>query len=310
MVDDVARGSSTTKWLRLGGTIASIATVLAGTLTGCDAPPAQQPRPPAGAASPPAALGSPPPLPSQSPRPALPAAAPPADLPVIDYWPSPTGFPADPAPQSRARLFEGLRPRSRIAMYDTPGGTPRAYLDPTIRGVELTLPIVERRAGWVSVLLPSVNRTVAWVPPGSWETVPLRDQLVVVRSTHELLWFRDGRHAQTWPVSLGIDATPTPLGRTFVLGRSSLPGYVYADTDVFALGAVPDHPNAIPPGLLGAHIGLHTWYHDGELGQNTTDGCIRLTRSGQQLLLAEISPGTQVLVVDHWSPPSTRPHVD
>jgi lipoprotein-anchoring transpeptidase ErfK/SrfK len=61
---------------------------------------------------------------------------------------------------------------------------------------------------------------------------------------------------------------------------------------------VPDDPEAVPPGLRGAHIGLHTWYHDGELGRDTTDGCIRLTRSGQQLLLDEIVPGTEVLVVD------------
>lgn len=221
------------------------------------------------------------------------------NLPVIAYWPSPIGFSADPAPLSMARLTEGLRPNSRIAAYDAPGGQPMAFLDPTIQGVEITLPIVERRSGWASVLLPSVNRTVAWVPPGPWATVGLRDQLVVVRSTHQILWFRDAALVGSWAVTLGLDATPTPLGRTFVLGRSSLPGYVYADTDVLALGAVPDQPDAVPPGLRGAHIGLHTWYHDGELGQNTTDGCIRLTQSGQELLLAEIVPGTEVVVVDH-----------
>ncbi len=221
------------------------------------------------------------------------------DLPVIAYWPSPIGFPADPAPLSTAWLKEGLRPNNRIAAYDAPGGQPRAYLDPTMRGVEITLPIVQCRSGWVSVLLPSANRTVAWVPPGLWTTVALRDQLVVVLSTHQILWFRDGAFVRSWAVTLGMDATPTPPGRTFVLGRSRLPGYVYGDTDVLALGAVPDHPDTVPPALRGAHIGLHTWYHDGELGQNTTDGCIRVTKSAQDLLLAETMPGTAVVVVDH-----------
>ena len=232
-------------------------------------------------------------------EPALPVTQPNPDLPVIAYWPSPIGFPADPAPLSTAWLKRGLRPHSRIAVYDAPGGQPRAYLDPTMKGVEITLPIVERRSGWVSVLLPSVNRTVAWVPAGPWTTVALRDQLVMVRSTHQILWFRDATLRRSWAVTLGMESTPTPWGRTFVLGRSRLPGYVYGGTDVLALGAVPDHPDAVPPGLRGAHIGLHTWYHDGELGQNTTDGCIRLTKSGQELLLAEIAPGTAVVVVDH-----------
>lgn len=276
---------------RLVGTAA-----LTGALVGCSASPASSP-----SAPPPA---TPPPATATPDGPAAPAPA--ADLPVIDYWPSPTGFPADPTPLSRAQLFQGVRPQARLAVYDAPGGVARAYLEPTIRGVEITLPIVAYRSGWVSVLLPSVNRTVGWLPPGSWTTVPLRDQLVVVRADHQLHWYRDGRLVRSWPVTLGTAATPTPLGRTFVLGRSSLPGYVYADTDVFALGAVPDDPAAVPAGLLGAHIGVHTWYHDGELGQDTTDGCIRLTRSGQELLLAELGPGTPVLVVDQWSPPPTR----
>ncbi len=219
-------------------------------------------------------------------------------LPVIDYWPSPIGFSADPAPLSTARLTTGLRPSTRIAIYDAPGGRPKAFLDPTIRGVEITLPIVERRSGWVSVLMPSVNRRVGWVPPGRWTTVALRDQLIVDRSAHRILWFRDAALVRSWVVTLGLGATPTPLGRTFVLGRSTLSGYVYGDTDVFALGAVPDRPNAVPPGLRGAHIGLHTWYHDGELGHNTTDGCIRVTKAAQRLLLTELVPGTEIVVLD------------
>ncbi len=177
--------------------------VLAVTLTGCRAasPPAQ-PLPPVAATSPQSRT-----IPTEQP---LSVVEPSAGLAVVDYWPSPTGFPADPAPLSTAKLTEGLRPLSRIAAYDAAGGQPRAYLDPTIRGVEITLPIIERRSGWVSVLLPSVNRTVAWIPPGPWITVPLRDQLVVIRPTHELLWFRDGMLVQSWSVSLGIDATPTP----------------------------------------------------------------------------------------------------
>jgi hypothetical protein len=289
----VAPGASAATWFRLGGVHASIAVVLALALTGCGA---TSPTP----AIPPHAPIAPSPTVASSTEPPLSVTPPPADLPVVAYWPSPAGFPADPAPLSTARLTEGLRPGGRIAAYDAPGGQPQAYLDPAIQGVEITLPIVGRRSGWVSVLLPSVNRSVAWVAPGGpWTTVALRDQLIVVRSAYQLLWYRDGVHMRSWPVTLGLDATPTPLGRTFVLGRSALPGAVYANTDVFALGAVPDYPDDVPPGLRGAHIGLHTWYHDRELGQNTTDGCVRLTRSGQELLLDEIAPGTEVLVVDH-----------
>jgi len=254
----------------------------------------------------PQSLATPSPTPASTPTPTetFTAAPPPRGLPVIDYGPAPDGFPADPAPLSTVRLGEGLHPTRRIGAYDGPGGRPLAFLAPRISGVELTMPIVDRRAGWAAVLLPSANRSLAWVAPGGWKAVPLRDQIIVERKAHRLIWLRDDAIAKTWKVSLGERRTPTPLGRTFILGRSSLPGRVYAGTDVFALGAVPDDPDAVPTGLRGAHIGIHTWYNDSTLGKNVTDGCIRLTKKGQQQLLAEVRPGTEVVVVDRYVPPS------
>ena len=287
------------RWLLLlVGVLALLGAILAVTLAKIpSADPAPQAHPPAAAPAPaettPAAEAAVPPT-EATPT----AAPPPGGLPVIDYGPAPAGFPADPAPLSTARLGEGLHPTARLAAYDEPGGRPLAFLPPDIRGADLTMPIVERRAGWAAVILPSANRTIAWVPPGPWTTVPLRDHLIVARKTHELVWLRDDVRVRSWPVSLGEPSTPTPLGRTFVLGRSKLPGRVYAGTDVFALGAVPDDLHAVPTGLRGAHIGLHTWYHDRTLRQNVTNGCIRLTKTGQQLLLSEIRPGTVVVVVD------------
>ena len=95
----------------------------------------------------------------------------------------------------------------------------------------------------------------------------------------------------------------TPLGRTFILGRTPPPQDVYGGVDIYALGSVPDDPESVPSGLQGAHIGVHTWHDDDELGENTTNGCIRLTRSGQRELLAEVRPGSSVVVVDQLAAP-------
>jgi hypothetical protein len=215
----------------------------------------------------------------------------------VAYRPARLGLPADPDPMSTAPPTEGLRPATTLVVHDAPGGRPLALLPPDIRGAPLTLPIVARDRGWVAVLMPSANRRIGWLPPGRWTAVPLRDHLVIVRSTHRLTWLRAGVPVRTWRVTLGVAATATPLGRTFVLGRSRLPGAVYAGTDVLALGAVPDRPRAVPAGLRGAHIGIHTWYHDGDLGRDASDGCIRLTRRGQRQLLAALRPGTPVIVL-------------
>ncbi|WP_344076272.1 L,D-transpeptidase [Luedemannella helvata] len=283
-LDGPARGR---RWLAGTALLLATAAVITASSPG---PPRPGPRPPLSAAVPAA--------PGVVVPPARPA---PRNLPVISYEPAPRGFPPDPAPLSTRPLTEGLHPLRRIAVYDAPGGRPRAFLKPDILGVPLTVPVVERRAGWTAVLLPSVNRRIGWLPPrhAAWATVALRDQIIIVRRGHRMTWLRDGVPVHTWRVTLGMDHTPTPLGRTFILGRSRLPGMVYGDTDVFALGAVPDKPHLVPAGLRGAHIGIHTWFHDGELGRNTTDGCIRLTRWGQRKMLATVPPGTPVVVLDH-----------
>jgi hypothetical protein len=228
----------------------------------------------------------------------VPSPAPaPGGLKTIDYTPAPKGFPADPGAGSTAAITEGLHPLKKIPVYDAPGGTARAYLAPMISGVQLIMPIVEHRGGWVAVLLPSVNRTVGWVPNGNSSMVALRDQLVVHRSAHQLTWLRDGTAQQSWTVTLGTTSTPTPLGRTFVLGHSTLPGKVYAGVDAIALGAVPDNPDAVATGLKGAHIGIHAWYKN-DFGGNKSNGCIRVPKPGQQTLLSELAAGTAIVVVN------------
>ncbi|MFI6820610.1 L,D-transpeptidase family protein [Micromonospora sp. NPDC050187] len=238
--------------------------------------------------------------PVPSPTPSRIPVAPPApdDLPVVTYRPAPDGFPADPDPLDTAPLTQGLRPLRRITAHTAPGGRPLAFLTPQISGYDLVVPITARRAGWVAVLLPSANRRIAWVPPGGWHTVALPDQLVVERRTHRLTWLRHGRPVRSWSVSLGMPGQVTPLGRTFVLARTPPAEATFGGVDVLALGAVPEDPAALPARLRGAHIGIHSWYHDRELGRDTTNGCVRLTPSAQQRLVDALPHGTGVVVVD------------
>jgi hypothetical protein len=227
-----------------------------------------------------------------------PAAKAPPGLPVIDYWSAPRGFPADPTPSSSAPITEGLHPTASIAVYDAPGGRPLARLKPTISGLPLVTPIVERSTGWVAVLLPSVNRRIGWLPTGGWTARSLPDQLVVRRRTHSLTWLHAGVVSATWTVATGAAATPTPLGRTFVLGRTTPHGTVYAGVDALALGSIPEDRGAVAPGLRRAHTGIHGWYRSDVFGRSTSNGCVRMPRDAQRTLLEHIAPGTAVTVID------------
>jgi lipoprotein-anchoring transpeptidase ErfK/SrfK len=222
----------------------------------------------------------------------------PAGLPVIDYWTAPRGFPADPTPLSTTALTQGLRPTTSLVVYDAPGGRPRARLAPSMSDLPVIAPIVDRRTGWVAVLLPTVNRTVGWLPSGGWTTRPLPDQIVVRRRTHRLTWLHNGVRKADWTVTTGTAATPTPLGRTFVLGRTTPRGAVYAGLDALALASVPDDRRSVSAGLRGAHTGIHGWYRDDVFGRSVSNGCIRMPSAAQRTLLKNITPGTAVTVID------------
>jgi hypothetical protein len=228
----------------------------------------------------------------------VPAPPVPPGLKTVSYTEFETGWPADPDKFKTTGITFGVHPLKPVALYDAVGGKARTMAAPEIaRQVDLVMPVVDSRQGWYAVLVPSANRSIAWLPDKDLEKRPLRDHIVVYRSEHRLVWLRDDKPQKEWKVTLGLPQSPTPLGRSYVLGRSKLDGDVYAGVDVLALSSVPDDPNSVPTALRGAHTGIHTWYHDRNLGKNTSDGCIRLTKSGQELLLREIEPGTPVTIL-------------
>jgi hypothetical protein len=289
-------------WRRALGLVAGLAVVLGG--AGDSVGPIDTARAPTVAvaladaphAAPATTIGGPAPVAPPDAATAVPAA--PAGLPTIGYGPAPAGFPADPQPASTVPLTTGAHPTRPVAAYDAPGGRALAYLAPSISGVPLTVPVVMRRQDWTAVLLPSANRRLAWLPPGGWASVSLPDQIVVDRGTNLVTWYHGGTVAGRWTAALGSVRTPTPLGRSFVLGRTPPSGRVYAGVDVLVLGSIPDDPSAVPTGLRGAHIGIHAWYDPSVFGRDVSNGCIRMPRAAQQVLVGHVVAGTEVVVLD------------
>lgn len=221
---------------------------------------------------------------------------PPADLPVVAYAKGPEGLPTDPAPESPAPITEALRPATKTALYDAPGGEPLAFLPPRISGLETVVPIVARADGWVAVLVPATNRKVGWVAPGDWTAVALRDQLTVSLSDRSLTWLRDGEKQGRWTVAIGAKETPTPAGRTYVMGRTGTTGAVFAGLDALVLGSVPEEPEKMADAFQGAHTGIHAWTNSSAFGRNVSNGCVRMPPKALRKLLDQVDAGTPVIV--------------
>ncbi len=222
----------------------------------------------------------------------------PAGLPKISYWHAARGFPPDPAPHSLETVAEGLRPHGKVAVYDAPGGTARAFLPRTISGLPVTAPVVSRRPGWLAVLIPSINRRIGWVPVSAGTVHPLRDQLIVDRGERRLTWLHNGKPRGDWEVAVGSARTPTPLGRTFVMGRTITQGNVYAGLDALVLGAIPDDRDALSASLRNGHTAIHAWSDESAFGRAISNGCIRMPPDAQRTLLRHIPEGVVLTVVE------------
>ncbi|MEV6349363.1 L,D-transpeptidase [Actinoplanes sp. NPDC051851] len=228
----------------------------------------------------------------------LEAAAAPDGLMTIKYAKGPSGLPADPDQTSTEALTEGLHPTKSLVLYDAPGGKPRAYLPPKISGLRTLVPIAARENGWTAVLVPSVNRRIGWIPDDAgFTTEELHDQIVVRLGKHTLTWLRDSEIKDSWTVGVGTAATPTPLGRTYVMGQTGTSGEVYAGLDALVLGSVPEDPDSMAEVFQLAHTGIHAWYRSSTFGKSASNGCVRMPKAAQKTLLAEVPSGTPITIL-------------
>jgi len=199
------------------------------------------------------------------------------------------------APQDRgtdATDGEVVHPRRVVPVYAEPGRRAFAKVGPTQFG-PTWLPVVERRAGWSRVLLPArPNGAAGWVRTA---LVDRRTSPYLVRvhlSSRTLEIVRDGATAGTWNVAVGASGTPTPTGRTFVLGQ------VVDDQQSFSPVILPlgTHSNTLDSyGGGPGTVALHGWPDASVFGQAVSHGCVRVPADALALL-QQVPLGTLVIV--------------
>lgn len=206
----------------------------------------------------------------------------------------------------RAGTDEGLdrdttgrvaHPKQLTAVFDEPAGTPIAKLhkkQSRIGGNDTWVPIIEERDGWLKVMLPSrPNASVGWIQTRDVETARSRHLVRVHTGSRTVQLFEDGSPVGEWPAAVGKADTPTPTGRTFILGQ-------------FTDASRPDLLTVIP---LGMHSETHETYGGGPgtvafhgwttnpavFGQAISEGCIRLPEEALAKLRT-VPLGTTVLI--------------
>lgn len=190
-----------------------------------------------------------------------------------------TGAPAQG--QGQGQGTEVVHPLRMLPVFAEPGRRPFAKLGPRQMG-ELWLPVVDRRGMWTKVLLPSrPNAAAGWILTRDVErrTTPYEVKVHLGSRTLEVL--RDGSVLGTWTVAIGAADTPTPTGRTFVLGLIQDPKQKFSDY-IIPLGTHSDTLDSYGGGP--GTVAFHGWPDASVFGQAISHGCIRVPDAGMEVL--------------------------
>jgi lipoprotein-anchoring transpeptidase ErfK/SrfK len=216
---------------------------------------------------------------------------PPGDLPVSSTYTELVGAPADPGPASPT---DGLvvHPVRETPVRDAPDGRPIARMETTQFG-DTWLPVIAEQPGWVQVLLPSKPAgTAGWMRADDVERAITPYVIQVHLGAKKLELVRDGNVVNEWSVGIGTPETPTPTGRTFLLGAFSNPNETYSPV-FLPLGI--HSPTLDSFGGGPGTVAIHSWPDASVFGTAVSNGCIRVPQDALQKL-AEVPLGTLVII--------------
>ncbi len=176
---------------------------------------------------------------------------------------------------------EVVHPLRMIPVFAEPGRKPFAKVGPQQMG-ELWLPVVGRKKGWTKVMLPArPNASAGWVRTRGVERRTSSYEVQVHLGSRTLEVIRDGTPAGSWTVAIGAAGTPTPTGRTFVLGLIQDPNQSFSDY-IIPLGTHSDTLDTYGGGP--GTVAFHGWPDPSVFGQAISHGCIRVPDDGMDLL--------------------------
>ncbi|HEU5002511.1 MAG TPA: L,D-transpeptidase [Actinomycetota bacterium] len=251
-----------------------------------------------------AAGASPSPSPSPGPSPSAPPAASPAPAtstaaPVVPGGPAAPPAPVPPPPASDVLssstivYVNGPAPLQVYSAPDTARPSMQLPGQNTIQQPAAFL-VTQQQPGWFQVVLPvKPNGSTGWVPATAVQTASTDDYLLVSVSRFALYHYSKGQLVQSFRVAVGRPSTPTPLGLFYIWGSQAVSSAPYTP-GIFALSGFTVQP---VPGFIGARVGLHGWTDASVMGEQVSNGCVRVATAEMNQILTHFILGTPVRIV-------------
>ena len=186
-----------------------------------------------------------------------------------------------------------------VALYaepEVPYEPKPSLANPTHEGLPVVFLVLEQKPEWLKVRVSSrPNNLILWVRRAevSLRTVPNR--VVVEVGAHRVTVFHGDTVLLQVPVAVGTGRTPTPLGEFFVDGVVALRAGGPYGTGQVSVSGFSEVLQSFGGGV--GQIALHGTNRPELLGQNVSNGCVRMTNDSIDQVIALAPLGTPVTIV-------------
>lgn len=224
-------------------------------------------------------------------------------LPQVNVFAVIPALPVDDDPFTMPMAESAVARGIGAPVWADPAGEPVAYVPHDFPYGGTVLPVVEKQAHWVKVLLtgrqamPSQGdpaQVAGWLRLADVDLSPASASVVVSISNRTIdIVHADGSHERVaTDFAWGTERTPTPVGRTFVMTTRTVPEYAYTRGYPIVYWAVQ---SPTLDGFDGADVAPAAFhYHDNRSGP-VSNGCIRVDPDAITQL-ATLPPGTPVMI--------------
>lgn len=186
-----------------------------------------------------------------------------------------------------------------VSLFSEPGVPyePKpALANPTHEGLPVVFLVLEEQGDWLKVRVSSrPNNLVLWVQRSEVALRTVPNRVVVEVGAHRVTVYHGDDVLLQEPVAVGTARTPTPLGDFFVDGIVPLrEGGPYGTGQVSVAG-FSDVLQSFGGGV--GQIAMHGTNRPQLLGQNVSNGCVRMSNDSINRVMMLAPLGTPVTVV-------------
>jgi lipoprotein-anchoring transpeptidase ErfK/SrfK len=154
------------------------------------------------------------------------------------------------------------------------------------------------RPGWLNVLLPiRPNGASGWIKASDVSLASSEYEIRIEVGAHKLTLLKLGQPVLESGVVVGADKTPTPPGRFYVTDPLDLHSQPNTGYGVFALG-ISGYSEVLTSFKGGpGQLAVHGTNNPDQMGQNISNGCVRVPNDIIEQIAAQAPLGTPVTIV-------------